>query len=232
MVRMGSKPGRIVAALLILLLLAGFFYFNPRRSLDDAESIIDSTLKQGKRITSYQFLLELAFNQGNETREHFAQVWYRSPHFFRVELFPSCPEENSKPDQVIVSDGEKIWLSSPEMGDFFPLDPGVQELAPTPFLLNNFLNGLANSREREFLGIEKKEKHSYYLLRVVPQDSRRDHAYEEIWLEKGTMLPVQILVYDQQDKLKQRVLFRKTILNADIPEEFFQIDNKGGTVKQ
>lgn len=228
---MGSKPGRIVAALLALLLVAGFFYFNSRRGLD-AESIIDNTLKQGKRITSYQFLLELVFNQGNETREHFAQVWYRSPHFFRVELFSSCPEENSKPDQIIVSDGEKMWLSSPEMGDFFPLDSGVQELAPTPFLLNNFLNGLANSREREFLGVEKKEKHSYYLLRVVPQDSRRDHAYEEVWLEKRTMLPVQILVYDQQDKLKQRVLFRKTILNADIPEEFFQINNKGGTVKQ
>lgn len=229
---MVSRPARTVIALLILLLSAGFLFFSSRRSLN-AGDIIDKTLKQGKKITSYHLILEMEFNLENETREHFAQVWYRCPHFFRVEIFPGHPEDDdAEPDQVIVSDGEEMWLFSPEIGDHFILSPSIQELAPTPFLLNTFLNGLARSRESELLGTEKKERHVYYMLRVIPPVPREDHAYEEIWLERRTLLPVQILIYDQQDKLKQRVLFHKTILNADIPEELFHINQKGGAVKQ
>jgi len=225
------KPGRMVIVLLILLLCAGFLYFYPRQSLN-AENIIHRTLKKEKNITSYYLVLEMEFNQGNKTRKHFVQVWYTSPHFFRVEFFPSYPEKNGQPDQVIISDGVKIWLFSPEMGDYFALSPSLQELTPTPFLLNTFVEGLAKSRESEFLGTEKKEENVYYLLRVIPPVSGKDHAYEEIWLEKRTLLPVQIISYDQQEQVQQRVLFHKTVLNSDNPEELFKIDEKGGAVSQ
>ena len=224
---MVTKPGRVAIVLLILLLFAGFLYFYSVRSLN-AENIIRKAIKKEKNISSYHLVLEMESNQGKETRKDFVQVWCRSPHFFRVEFYPAAPENKQQPDQVIVSDGAKIWLYSPEMGDYFPLSSGFQELTPTPFLLNTFLNGLAKSRESEFLGIEKKERNVYYLLRTIPPVSRRDHAYEEIWLEKRTLLPVQIIFYDQQDQVQQRFLFHKTILNGEIPEELFKINKKAG----
>ena len=225
------KPGRVVIILLILLLCAGFLYLHHPRGLN-AEDILQKALKQGKKITSYHLVLEMESNRKGEVREHFVQVWYRSPHFFRVEFFPGYPEKDDQPDQVIVSDGEKICLFSPEMGDYFALNPSFQRIAPTPFLLNTFFDGLARSQDSEFLGIEKKEKNVYYLLRIVPPVPQKDHAYEEIWLERRTLLPVQILIYDRQEQVQQRVLFHKTVLNTVIAEELFKIDEKGGAASQ
>ena len=155
-----------------------------------------------------------------------------SPHFFRVEFFSCYPEKGAQPNQVIVSDGNKICLFSPEMGDYFALNPSFERIAPTPFLLNTFYSGLAKSQESEFLGIEKKEKNVYYLLRIVPPVPQKDRAYEEIWLERRTLLPVQILTYDEQEQVQQRVLFHKTVLNTVISEELFKIDEKGGAASQ
>jgi len=107
MVKMVLKPGRVVIILLILLLCAGFLYFHHPRGLN-AEDILQKALKQGKKITSYHLVLEMESNRKGEAREHFVQVWYRSPYFFRVEFFPGYPEKDDQPEQVIVSDGEKI----------------------------------------------------------------------------------------------------------------------------
>lgn len=225
------KPGRVVLILLILLLCAGFLYFYHHRDLN-AEDILQKALQQEKKITSYHLVLELESNRKGEVREHFVQVWYRSPHFFRVEFFSCYPEKGAQPNQVIVSDGNKICLFSPEMGDYFALNPSFERIAPTPFLLNTFYSGLAKSQESEFLGIEKKEKNVYYLLRIVPPVPQKDRAYEEIWLERRTLLPVQILTYDEQEQVQQRVLFHKTVLNTVISEELFKIDEKGGAASQ
>lgn len=225
------RTGRVVIILLILLLSAGFLYLYQQRGLN-APNILQNALKQGKKITSYHLILEIESNRKGEILGHFVQVWYRSPHFFRVEFFPGYPEKDEQPDQVIVSDGKQICLFSPEMGDYFTLNPSSQQITPTPFLLNTFFNGLAQSQESEFLGIEKKEKNVYYLLRIVPPVPQEEHAYEEVWLEKRTLLPVQILIYDRQGQVQQRLLFHKTVLHAVIPEELFKIDEKGGAVSQ
>ena len=71
----------------------------------------------------------------------------------------------------------------------------------------------------------KKEKMSTICCELFP-GSPKDRAYEEIWLERRTLLPVQILTYDEQEQVQQRVLFHKTVLNTVISEELFKIDEK------
>ena len=222
---MALKPGKATIVLVILLLFAGVFYFYFNRNLD-AAGIVDKTLKRGEKINSYHLVLEMEFIQDSEAREYFARVWFRNPHFFRVEFFSSYPADDAVPDQAIISDGEGTWLFSPEIGDRFTLDSGMGELAPTPFLLHTFFSGLAGSQESILLGTEKAGRRVHYILRTVPLAARDDHAYEEIWLEKRTLLPVKILIYDQQARLRQWVIFHKIIPNADIPEELFCINDR------
>ncbi|HHU75344.1 MAG TPA: outer membrane lipoprotein carrier protein LolA [Firmicutes bacterium] len=219
---MVSKPIRVAMALLVAVsLLAGFLYFYFFRSLSAGE-IIAKTLRQGKKIDSYHLLLEIEPGRGDEGREYFARVWFRNPHFFRIDFFSIHPDDDTVADQTIVSDGEGTWLFSPEIGDQFTLGSTAQELAPTPFLLHTFLNGLAGSRESTLLGVEKTGEGFYYLLRIVPQVAQGDHAYEEIWLEKRTLLPARIDIYDQHSKLKQRVIYHKIVPNAEISQTLFQ----------
>jgi outer membrane lipoprotein-sorting protein len=213
---------RVIPWLLGLLVLGSVFYLFSARDLS-AEKIIERALRKEKKITSYYTLLETAINLGSSMRNYYVEVWFHSPHFYRVEIYSSSPEEGAEPEQVFVSDGGKTWIFSPDMDDFYILNPLSQDLTPPPFLLATFLKSLSQARDAEFIGMEKRKTGSCYLLRVIPPSPGRRNAWEKVWLEKKSLLPVQIDIYDSYDQLQQTVIFHKTIVNPEINQELFKI---------
>lgn len=213
---------RLFPLLLGLLVACSFlYYFSPREL--SAEKILERVLQKEKRITSYYTLLETVINLGSSTQSYYVEVWFNSPRFYRVEIYSSLPEAKSEPDQVFVSDGEKTWIFSPEINDFYVLNPLSRDLNPPPFLLATFLQNLSQAKDPEILGIEHGDTGSLYILRIIPPSPGRRNAWEKVWLEKRTLLPVQIEIYDYYDQLQQTIIFHKTVINPKISPEIFKI---------
>lgn len=208
-----------LAALLILGL--GSYFFSVR-SLD-AEGIIRRAVQKEKKINSCYTLLETEINLGKSKQYYYVEVWFLSPHFHRVEISASSPEEGKNPEQIFLSDGEKTWILNPEIEDFYELSSLIQGLTSPPFLLVTFLKSLSQAQEAELITLEKTEKDSYYLLKVVPSSPVQKHAWEQVWFDKKSFLPARIDIYDLHDQLQQTIIFHKTVLNLKIDEEMFKI---------
>ena len=213
----------VIPLLLFLGAVAGgYHYFHSYRV--DGEKIVERALRNGARLKSYYSSLEI-FSKSNETTQrYFVQVWFLTPARYRVEIFTSYIGEGP-PSQVFISDGERRWIYSPEVGDYYLLSPSSSGvLSSSTFLLTSFLQELAQARGVELLGIEKCEKGTYYLLKIIPQNVSRGHAWEKVWLEKRSLLPVKIQVFDEYDILYRTITFKKVDLNPDLTEDIFRID--------
>jgi outer membrane lipoprotein-sorting protein len=222
MVVMKRALSRLIPWLLGLLALYSIFYFFSTRELS-VETIIKRTLQKEKKITSYYTLLETNINLGGATQNYYVEVWFNAPHFHRVEIFSSFPGDGYEPEQVFVSDGEKTWIYSPEIEDFYVLSPLAQGLNPPPFLLANFLSSFSEAQDAEIIGTEQRNGAPCYLLRIIPPSPGRRNAWEKVWLAKKSLLPVKIEIYDSCDQLQQTIVFHKTVINPEINPDIFKI---------
>lgn len=207
---------------LFLLVAAALLYlFSPKELTP--EKILEKVRQKEKKITGYYTLLETVINTGSSEQSYYVEVWFESPHFYRVEIYSSLPEGQSLPEQVFVSNGEKTWIFSPEINDFYELNPLSKESASPPFLLATFLQNLSQARDLELLGLEQKDSGFFYLLRFPSPAPGRRSAWEKVWLERGTFLPAQIEIYDYYDQLQQRIIFHKTVINPPLDPDLFKI---------
>ncbi len=222
MKRLFNRFRWVILLLVFFGVVAGGYHYIYNYRMD-GEKIVERALRNGTRLKSYYSSLEI-IPEGIEARRYFVQTWFLAPARYRVEVFTSYIGEGS-PTQVFISDGERRWIYSPEVEDYYLLNPlSNGNMSASPFLLTSFLEQLAKAREVELLGIEKQDKRSYYLLKIFPQTVSRGYAWEKVWLEKRTLLPVKIQVYDEQDHLCQTITFKKIDLNPDLTEDTFRID--------
>ena len=199
----------------------GYHYFHSYRM--DGEKIVARALRNGTKLKSYYSSLEISA-KGNKASRYFVQTWFLAPARYRVEVFTSYIGEGP-PVQVFISDGERRYIYSPEIGDYYQLNPlFTGQMSSSPFLLTSFLDELSEASKVDLLGIEKHDKRTYYLLKIIPQTVSRGHIWEKVWLEKRSLLPVKIQVYDEQDHLCQVITFKKIDLNPDLNEDTFRID--------
>lgn len=215
---------RVVFLLLVFLvgLVGGYYYYSNFRI--NAEKIVERALRNGQRLKSYYGSLEMSALREESSQRYYVQVWYSAPARYRVEVFTSYVGEGP-PSQVFISDGEERWVYSPEVGDFYIINPlAGRDASVSPFLLTSFLEELGRARGVELLGIEKTEKGDYYLLKVIPQNPSRVHAWEKVWVERRSLLPVKFQFYDQRDRLYRTIIFKKIDLNPKLSEDLFRIN--------
>lgn len=213
----------IIALLVLLAIVAGGYYYYQNNYLDP-EKIVERALRNKSKLKSYYGSLEVIPAGHDREKRHYVQIWFLAPASYRVEIFSSYLGDGP-PEQVFISDGEKRWIYSPEVEDYLMVNPlAGEEISSSPYLLNAFLEELANARQVELLGLENYENRSYYLLQLIPRQVARGHAWEKVWLERRSKLPVKIQVFDEQDSLVRTITYKKIDLNPKLNEELFNID--------
>lgn len=217
-----ARFGGALLLLAFLFVLAGAYYYYTNYGLS-AEKLVKRALRNGERLKSYYGALEMTVQQREREQRYFAQVWFSAPSRYRVEVFASYVGDGP-PAQVFICDGEKRWLYSPEVGDFYLISPlAGPEAFTSPFLLGTFLEGMGRARNVELLGIETTEKGNYYLLKVIPAKPSREDAWGKVWLEKRSLMPVKYQFYDEQDRLYRTVTYKKIELNPRLSTELFRL---------
>lgn len=212
--------------LFLLLMIIGaaagaYYYYN---YCIDGIKLVQRALRNEQKLKSYYSNMEIRTAHAGEGQRYFVQVWFNAPSRYRVEVFTTYIGEGT-PAQVFISDGERRWIYSPEIGDFYLLSPlqEGEQVAGAPFLLTHLLQDLAQARKVELLGMERQEGRRFYLLKVIPEQTARGHAWEKVWLERSSLLPVKIQVYDEYDKLNRTVTFNIIELNPKLNDELFRI---------
>ncbi len=217
---MSPPPSRFFFLVLILLVFLLFAHLYTGRDLRGSD-IVKKALEKGEKVSTYYTLIETAISAGQSTSHYFVEVWFSSPDSYRVEMWSDFPGAGEEPEQIFVSNGMETWIYSPELGDFYKMHSLSRHSAPPPFLLSSFLNDLSLSPEVEMQGIEKKDNRSCYVLRIISPSPGQNYAWRKVWLEKRTLLPVQINIYDINDRQQQEIYFHQTVINPEIDGEIF-----------
>jgi outer membrane lipoprotein-sorting protein len=218
-------PG--VLLLFFSVLCSGLFFLSSCHTALTVESLLHRVEKTTNGLESYHSLLEYEIIGEVNERYHVEQ-WYLAPSYYRIEIGQSSDQEqeNGSVEQIFIANGEDIWLCHPGLGEFYLLrDPAPAE-EYTPFLLHSYWRTLTEAEEISILGTEEKERHSYYLLKVLPARSRFNHAMEKLWLEQKTLLPTRIEIYSERGALTQIITFKKITLNPKIDPSIFKTDRE------
>lgn len=159
--------------------------------------------------------------QGGETLCS-VEIWKENPHRFRLEM-TTCEEGQPGSVEVIVGDGDGVYLYDRESGEFLPaLDPGAAGAAAGS--LEDYWRSICEAPCFNYIGEEKASRHSYYLVEIVPAEPHRDRVNERIWLEKKSLLPVRIESFDMAGRLTQVTVFEMLQLNHLFETALFEVD--------
>ena len=123
----------VILLLVFMVIVAGGYHYVHNYRMD-GEQIVERALRNGTRLKSYYGSLEIR-PEGNEAQRYFVQTWFLAPACYRVEVFTTYIGEEA-PTQVFISDGERHWIYSPEIEDYYPFKPRPNgDLSASPFLL-------------------------------------------------------------------------------------------------
>ncbi|GEM_PF-2080119 len=216
---------KVLAAGLIAALLVAVFY-RLFVGADDPERIIARAARKQARLSSYYAQLHLVLEPGEAECRYAVQVWFAKPDFYRIELAGCKTGAEPRLRQVLVSDGTKTGIYSPELGDYLEVNPAVRDALCPPFLLSGFFEQLAAAEKKEFVQVEKMNGVKSYRLFTIPASPSKICTREEVWLDRCSLLPVKVESYDHNERLRQVVQFNQVIKNPDLPECVF-LDPKG-----
>lgn len=201
------------------MLLAVFLFIYKSAGVSSVENLLERTEKKASRIKSYYVEMNVSLQDNEESLLYRVRQWYRHPDAFRIEI-EDTGESGPISKQVFISDGLKTYIFNPDLEDFYQVHD--HEEMPSPFLLEGVWNILLGASRVDLLRVEKLDRYNYYVLDISPGQVHRSYARQIIWLEKKSLLPARVEIYDGRGNLVQVLTFDKIQTNLSLEAELFE----------
>lgn len=193
--------------LFLIMILIGLFILGCVKSADESfESILDDA-------QSYvcEGVMESFFDQGK--KETNFKVCFKKPSYLKVEF---GSEDNN---QVVVKNEEGVYILIPAVNKNFKIDSSWPNNASYPYLLESIKSDLSKE------GLTKTENENSYTYQTTSKLFNDGVETKQlITLDKATNLPIEVIVYDQNDEVYIRISFTKIELNKEINDKEFEIE--------
>lgn len=218
---MGKKGGGKILSLMAVLLLSVYFLYAwmgtpPGR----ADSVLREIEEKKERAGSYYALQEIEYIGKPGNRKYVVEQWFRAPGDYRMEINMESVTGQMDGRQVIVKTGGEVYINNPELDGFYRFYPmGKPELPG--FLLEDYWKTVVNAPEAELKYKEKRKGREYYVWEIRPGEPDRERVKEKIWLEKDSLVPYRVEVYDGREVLTRLITFKETRLGMELPDSLF-----------
>lgn len=216
--------------LLILLLLGllcglgfgGWRLYYAGRHTDPALEIRQRMQEKISGMVSYHARFKtIPVGEDSETT-YSVEIWKELPDRYRLEMntYEAGRQSNV---EVVIGDRGRVYLYDPEGGEFLPAGD-LTEAGITATSLEDYWRSISEAPCFNYLSEESGSRHSYYQVEVVPSEPHRYRVSEQVWLEKGTLLPVRIESYDIAGRLTQVTVFELLQINPTLEAALFEVD--------
>ncbi len=151
---------------------------------------------------------------GNTVQESSGQVWIKRPGLFRWVYSDPYP-------QVIVADGERIWIHDPEL-DQVTVKQAAKAIGNAPALVLSGKHPLS----RDFKLTEVDRGDEYQWVSLVPKQENSEFSEISVGFKQSS-----IAILELKDNLGQRtqIRFHQLKINADIDNKIFRFTVPPGT---
>lgn len=156
-------------------------------------------------------VLESFFENGK--KENSFSVYYKKPGNLKIVF----SENDNK--QVVLKNNEGVYILIPAVNKNFKIDSSWPDNASYPYLLDSIKKDLEKTEVNK---TETDTSIIYETKSKMFNDSVE--TKEEVIIDKKTNLPLEVKVYDKNDELYLRVTFTEILINPEISDEEFAVN--------
>lgn len=156
-------------------------------------------------------VLESFFENGK--KENSFSVYYKKPGNLKIVF----SENDNK--QVVLKNNEGVYILIPAVNKNFKIDSSWPDNASYPYLLDSIKKDLEKTEVNK---TETDTSIIYETKSKMFNDSVE--TKEEVIIDKKTNLPLEVKVYDKNDELYLRVTFTEILINPEIDDEEFAVN--------
>lgn len=201
---------------LLLILIAAFFmtvsdgcYFK----IDKTQKSLDYI----KSLKSYTSDAHIILQNDKQNIEYDMKQYYKKNMGVRLEL-------NS--DRIYICKGDKIYVNDTKSGFKYSLSGDFENIVKLSsvgeYIRLIYTNEEIKTYFKDISGIK------YQVLEIYLSNLNRNLDKGKLYINTETKLPEFVEVYDLNNKVKFKVLYKNFVANAEFNEELLSTEAKGG----
>lgn len=177
--------------------------------------------------TSYSLsgIMESFYPNGRKQNDF--NVMYKSKNYIKVCLSNNDETKDVSQKQIILKNNDGVYILIPSINKNFKIQSSWPDGANYPYLLYSLVKDI-----KENDNVVVTDNDSYVTYETSTCVFKNDNKYKEkIIVDKSTNLPVEVLIYDDNNELFIRVVFNEIKINVSIDDKEFVVDDTMNTWK-
>lgn len=170
-------------------------------------------------LESYAATICYRVIDGQEEREYRFKQWVTMPSSFKIQLI----DEDNGVGKTIVSDGHRMVIDNPKIGDSLELEVDSLE-QQRPLFIGDFLRlyWMAEEAEKK---IHVDEGVEYVIFTCPFSNADLSRGSQELWLRSPKMVPSRMITYDENNEITSIIIFEDFDGSWKADEDFYQTSN-------
>jgi outer membrane lipoprotein-sorting protein len=164
----------------------------------DAGGVVKDLGKVVSSMESYQGTGRMVLQSGQQPQEYAVEVWYQSPHFYRILL----KNEEKDITQIVLRNEDGVFVLTPHLNKSFRFQSDWPENQQQVYLYQSLVKSITDDAERNFT----TDKESY-VFEVAANYSTGTLARQKIWLDQKSLKPQKVEVSDASNNVVVKVDF-------------------------
>jgi len=198
--------------LLVLIILSTVLLIGCKGNKDTKETFLEKLSNTlGYKVDG---ILETFFENGRKQSEF--NVYYKHPDNIKVVL--QSVENSDK--QIILKNADGVYVLVPSVNKNFKIKSTWPTNASYPYLLQSLAKDITNDQE----AIITETETTYTVQTKTKMHTEADAISQKIIFDKGTNLPTEVLVYENDGDLFMRCVFKNIDLEYNASDDEFNVE--------
>lgn len=169
------------------------------------------------KMETYQCEATVKYISNKGENEYDTKQFCKTTGEYRIEtIFPKDVEGN-----IVLFDGKMIWQYNPRVEGKISLNT-PDKPARHEILLSSFMENYVKSHDVSVETADFGDGRSTVLEAKIPGDEKY-FSSEKLWIDNETFLPVQLIIYDQDEKERIIVTYKTFEYNVKLDDGLFKI---------
>lgn len=206
---MRKKLGLFFVAMLAILALAGC----GEKSREDVVKALGAKMDE---LQGYKAEAKMTLQTGSEEQVYEVGIWYKQPHYYRVDLKNTQKEQN----QMILRNDEGVFVLTPALNKSFRFQSDWPQNSSQAYLYESLVKDVLSDKEAKF---KATEKHYVFETKTNYKNSK-SIPLQEITFNKSDLTPVSVKVMDPDRNPLLQVDFTKVEMGAKFDNNAFDME--------
>ncbi len=193
---------RIVALLLVVVVMVLAACGAP--SKEDVMKKLSSKWNDSK---GYDLVATMEIKTGAEPRLYDVNVWHTKPEFYRVHVTQKGKEDS----QMIVRNEEGVFVITPSLGKTYKFQSDWPAQNSQAYLIGALSDDIKADKNAT---MTEKDK-TYVFETATRNNHKKVLPYQQVHIDKKTLLPKYVSVLDENKEEKIRITFNKITLGIE-----------------